>query len=99
MHYGSGHLGIREQACGHDDSNEGVIMGEVVELNMLTRLDIPPERVLKSAISAGLTSVLILGYTEDGGEYFASSTADGAEAVWLMERAKMRLLSVTPDDL
>lgn len=53
-------------------------MGEVVNLWCVTRLDLPPNRILESAIDK-LESVVIIGYDKDGQEYFASSIADGAE--------------------
>lgn len=68
-------------------------MGEVVNLGCVTRLDLPPDRILESAIDK-LESVVIIGYDKDGQEYFASSIADGAEVVWLMERSKKKLLEI-----
>jgi hypothetical protein len=68
-------------------------MGKVVNLNNVTRLDLPPDRVLESAVGK-LEGVVILGYDKDGEEYFASSYADGADVLWLMERAKLDLLSI-----
>lgn len=73
-------------------------MGEVVELNMETRLDIPPERVLKAALDGKMKCVVVLGIAEDGSEYFASSVGDGSEILWFMERAKLKLLSM-PDNM
>lgn len=66
----------------------------VVFLPVVTRLDIPVERVLDMAKAAGLTQVLILGYDADGDEYFASNTADGPDNLWLLERAKKKLLDI-----
>lgn len=66
-------------------------MGDVVNWPGVTKLDLPPERVLRAALDAKLSGVVILGYTEDGREYFASSYADGGEVVWLTERAKLAL--------
>lgn len=70
---------------------------DIVELDTITSLDIPAERVLRKASEADLKSVVVLGYDEDGEEYFASSLADGGDVVWLMERAKMKLLAM-PDE-
>ncbi len=67
-------------------------MGDVVVLDIPTRLDVPAERVLNAALKADLKSIIIAGYDSDGGEYFASSLADGGDALWLMERFKMALL-------
>ena len=71
-------------------------MGDVVNLEMVTRLDLPAERVLEKALERGLQSVVIIGYDNEGGEFFASSIADGGTALWLMERFKLKLLQV-PD--
>lgn len=68
----------------------------VIEWNGITRLDLPPERVIAKALEAGLVNVVILGHTEDGQEYFASSLADGGDVLWLLERCKKLLLDV-PD--
>lgn len=67
-------------------------MGDVVILGGATRLDIPPERVLSGALGAGMSKVVVVGYDKDGNEYLASSVADGAEIVWLLERAKYKLI-------
>jgi hypothetical protein len=61
----------------------------------ITYLDIPPDRILDQA-KGSLESVVVIGYTKDGEEYFASSVADGAEVLWMMERNKLKLLAV-PD--
>lgn len=67
-------------------------MSNVIPLNMVTSLDIPADRVLDAAKEAGLTRVVVMGYCEDGSEYFASSVADGGEVVWMIERSKLKLL-------
>lgn len=64
----------------------------VVMFDGITKLDMPPDRILEKALGANLVSVVILGYDSDGEEYFCSSVADGGEVVWLLERAKMKLL-------
>lgn len=69
-------------------------MGEVVVADILTRLDVPAERVLDNAQIARLTSVVVVGYDEEGEEYFASSIADGGSVLWLLERAKKKLLGI-----
>jgi hypothetical protein len=66
-------------------------MGDVVILQTITKLDLPPDRLLDAALGE-LESVVIVGHAKDGSEYFASSVADGADALWLLERAKLRLL-------
>jgi hypothetical protein len=57
----------------------------------ITRLDIPPERILNRALEAKLCEVVVVGYTEEGREYFASSHADAADVAWLLQRGIFRL--------
>ena len=70
---------------------------KVTYLEMVTKLDIPVDRVLEKAVGQ-LDSVVILGYDKEGDEYFASSNADGGDVMWLIERAKKRLLDIVDDD-
>lgn len=69
-------------------------MGDVVELQTVTSLDLPPERILNGAIAKDLESAIVIGITKDGELYFASSIADGADTLWWMEIAKKRLLEI-----
>ena len=70
-------------------------MGDnVVMLDVVTKLDVPPERILQEALKANPQSVVIIGYDSDGEEYFASSVADGGTVLWMLERAKNKLLAV-----
>lgn len=70
----------------------------VIELDLITSLDIPPERVLKRALEASLTSALVLGYKDDGTFYFATSAASGPENLWLLERARHCLMLLADGD-
>jgi len=72
-------------------------MSNVAPLGNITKLDLPVARVLEGA-KEKLESVVILGYTKDGEEYFASTMADGGEALWLLRRCEKALLEV-PDDM
>jgi hypothetical protein len=65
----------------------------VVEFGGITRLDVSPDRLLEKAIGQ-LESVLIIGYTKEGDEYFASSKADASEPIYFCERAKHRLMKM-----
>ena len=65
---------------------------EIIELETITSLDLPPERIIRKAVEANLESVIVIGYDSDGAEYFASSVADGGSVIWMLERAKLRLL-------
>lgn len=58
---------------------------------------VPTEKVLEGISANNLETVIVLGYTQDGEEYFASSVADGGTILWLLERLKKKLLEV-PDD-
>lgn len=69
-------------------------MSNVVELQVVTRLDVPVERILARATEAALTEVVVVGLKPDGKFYFASSKADGGDVLWLLEIAKKRLLEV-----
>lgn len=66
---------------------------KIIPFGGITKMDLPPERLLQKAIDAGLEGVVILGFTKDGEEYMASSYADGATVVWLAERLKHRLIT------
>ncbi|HDY64849.1 MAG TPA: hypothetical protein ENH84_01280 [Phycisphaerae bacterium] len=73
-------------------------MAEIINLECVTRLDLPPDRILKAALDEGdLESVVILGYDSQGEEYFASSIADCGAVMWLMERLKLQLLGFDDD--
>ena len=66
----------------------------VVELDMITRLDIPPERILNGALKADLEQAFVIGWGRDGELYTASSFANGPELLWMIELAKKRLLAI-----
>lgn len=61
-----------------------------------TTLDLDPDRVVGQAVGM-LSDVVILGHTHDGEFYFASSKADAAEIIWLLERAKYKLMQTTDE--
>lgn len=62
-------------------------------LNMLTKLDIPPDRLLINAIG-NMEDVVIIGWDKNNEFYFSSSQANGGDILWLIELAKKRLLEV-----
>jgi len=70
-------------------------MGEIVEAHIVTHSDTDTQRVIQSAHDAGLEGVVIMGYDKKGEEYFASSYADGAVVLWLVERLKQDLMDRT----
>lgn len=67
---------------------------EVVMFPGITKLDLPPARVLDSAAEAKLSACLVVGWTEAGEFYFSGSMASGPEALWLLELARTRLLNI-----
>lgn len=67
-------------------------MGEVVILDTVTRLDLPPERILKAAIEADLQGVMVMGFTKEGEFYAATTYADGGAVLWLMEVTRGKLM-------
>lgn len=68
-------------------------MADILNFTGITRLDTPPDRVLDAALGK-LTEVVVVGYDQEGNEYFASSKANGADALWLLERGKHRLMQI-----
>ncbi len=71
-------------------------MGKIVQFNGITRLDLPPDRILSNAMEQ-LESVVIIGYDTQGNEYFATNLADGGTVLWLLERCKKDLLELIDD--
>lgn len=65
----------------------------VVELGCITKLDLPPDRILNNALEK-LDGVVLVGWDKQGEFYFSSSYASGPEALWLLEKAKTELLAV-----
>lgn len=72
---------------------------KVVPFPGVTFLDIPVARILEGAAAKDLTDVCVLGWTRDGELYFSSSKADGGDVLWLLEKTKMLLLDMRPDDV
>ena len=67
---------------------------EVIILPVVTTLDCPPSRVLEMAAGVAMESAVVIGMTEDGEFYFASSVADGGSVLWLLALAKKRLMEI-----
>lgn len=64
-----------------------------------TTLDIPVERPLKAALKEvdNIEDIFICGRMKDGAYFFASSTANGPEIVWMIERAKQVIMDGVDD--
>jgi hypothetical protein len=69
-------------------------MAQIITLPCITKLDLPPERIVDAAREANLAGIVVMGYTTDGEVYFASSYADGGNVMWLMELCKAKLLKI-----
>lgn len=69
----------------------------VIPLNNITRLDLPPDRVLEGA-KGKLDGLVIIGYDNEGDHYFASTYADGGDVLWLLEKCKQALLDTGGND-
>jgi hypothetical protein len=63
----------------------------VVRFTGLTKLDLEPDAILTAALGS-LTEVVIIGTTKDGNQYFATSSADGKNILWLLETARFMLM-------
>lgn len=66
----------------------------VTVLPVITTLDLASERVLESALAAGLKGCIVIGTNQDGTPYFASTWADGGDILWHTELMKLRLMGL-----
>jgi hypothetical protein len=72
--------------------------GKILRFTGITSLDMPANLILEAAIEEGdLERVVIMGYTKDGDEYFASSIPDAADVNWLCDRLKLTLLKAVDE--
>ena len=71
------------------------LVENVTVLPVITSLDVDVERVLQAAIDAKPKRVWVIGEDAEGALYFASSCADGGEALWWMEKAKRALMEIS----
>lgn len=80
----------------------GLLTGEeapnVEALRCVTKLDLPPDRLLRAALGQ-LDEVVIVGVKSDGSEWFASSVAGGPDALWHLQRAAAKLLAWMDQDV
>jgi hypothetical protein len=66
-------------------------MGDVVELHVATKLDLPPDNVLQGAVGK-VADVVVVGWDNDGDLYIAASQAALGEILILLEKAKEEVL-------
>ncbi|WKJ88749.1 hypothetical protein QZJ86_12025 [Methylomonas montana] len=67
-------------------------MGDVLNFSGNTRHDIDPDQVLIGA-QGHLTSVIVIGYDNDGNLFLASSSANGPKINWLLDKVKHKLIN------
>jgi hypothetical protein len=82
-------------ACGGKGYVEA---SNVVYAPILTKLALDPDRILREA-AGKLDCVVVIGYTKDGAEYYASSIADGANALWHMQRGIHNLMNIADEGI
>lgn len=58
----------------------------------LTTVDMPPERVLTSAIQQGLQDVLVIGELPDGELFVAASHSDTARLIYRLKQAEIFIM-------
>lgn len=68
-------------------------MTEVINFHGITRLDLDPDNVLTGAVGK-LSEVVVIGFDQDGNDFFASSKADAAQVYWHLARAQWRLMKM-----
>lgn len=72
--------------------------GNVHTLELMTRHDLPVERVLMAAINARLKNVVIVGEFEDGTTYHAATQANMGEVFMALDMMKHHLLRIVEDE-
>ena len=94
----SGPLGLLRSVCPKCDGRGYIELANVINGPFVTKLDSNPDRILQGAIGQ-LQSVIVIGHTLEGHEYFASSIADGPNALWLLQRSAHNLLTIVDKDV
>jgi hypothetical protein len=68
-------------------------LSNVFSLAIVKDDDREPGKVIDRVRDINPQTVIVIGVDADGFPFFASSTPDGREILWLMERSKMKLLA------
>lgn len=68
------------------------VMGDIINLPTETTLDIPADKVIAAVAKHELVEVVVVGWRPDGDLFVAASSASGATSLWLLERAKQRIM-------
>jgi len=88
----------REALYDYANLLDGQSGNNVVVAPIVSRLDGDPNWVIQQAASEPLSSVAIVGEDSQGTEYFFSNMAGGPEVLWMLERAKLKLLRVVDEE-
>jgi hypothetical protein len=89
----SGPLGLLRSVCPKCDGRGFHEYDNVVRGPFVTRIDTSPDRILQGSVGK-LQNVIVIGYDVDGEEYYASSIADGPNALWLLRRMEHNLVTI-----
>ncbi len=68
-------------------------MSNIIQFTGDSRLDIEADKVIESSLGQGINQVLIIGYTDNGEDYTASSTSDVKELLFMIEKFKFELMT------
>lgn len=68
-------------------------MGDIIDLPVITTLDMDPDKVINNALGECPGGVVIIGYNGEGELTFASSLASSPEVLWMLEMTKKALTS------
>ena len=74
-----------------DEDDPGFGESKVTRLATTTTLPLSPDQVLRAALGE-LTDVWVIGWNREGELYFASSTSEATDGVYVLEKAKQVLL-------
>jgi hypothetical protein len=69
----------------------------VIVLDVLTTINLPPERILNAALEADLAALVVVGYDKNGQYYFHSSIPHGSTVNWLLDQCKKRIIDEPSD--
>ena len=68
-------------------------MAKIINFKGPTKNDIDVDTILENT-KGQLEGIVIVGYTHDGKEWFASSYGDAKMVSWLLDRGKLKLLEM-----
>lgn len=72
------------------------MMSKVIQLPVVTTHDLDPDTLLENS-KGKLKHFVLVGYDLNGNEFFSSTKSNGPEALWMLERAKHKLLKVVDE--